>query len=465
VETINAGVPRPLLRRPGHCTGHLLFPKIAQFGTKRPMRVAFFEDRQGLNFGPIAQLRPVFELLCGHFSVRERTIRTLPVTDWGVFARELLQETYHELHPEAHFNDSAWLRQGPTLLLNGGWLASPQALAEIDPQSVGLVEGQVAHLTVEPSEAELFDTDTWETAIYQIARTRPRAVASGTIVSAPWQLVEHNRRQIEIDFAYRPLRTGWAFDSAQVALIGPVERVSVDRAARIDSFVVLDTSRGPISVEAGAIVQSFTRLEGPCHIATQAQLFRANIRGGTTIGPVCRVGGEIEASILHGYVNKYHDGFLGHSYVCPWVNLGALSTNSDLKNDYSAVRVPLDGRSIDTGLSKVGCFIGDHTKTGLGSLFNTGSSIGVMCMILPGGELLPKHIPSFTAVWHGELADAMPIERSLEAARQAMDRRERELTDAQERLLRQVYEATQFERNEAIERFRAKHDRHSSRAV
>ena len=429
------------------------------------MRVAFFEDRNSQNFGPIAQLRPAFELICGHFSVRERTIRTLSVTDWGVFARSVLKDSYHEQHPEAHFNDTGWLQKGPTLLLNGGWLASPQTLSEIDPQAVGLAEGQVAYLTVEPAETELFDTDTWEAAIYQIARTRPRAAAAGAILSAPWQLVEHNSRQIEIDFASRPLRTGWSFDSAQVALVGPAERVSIDRAARIDPFVVLDSSRGPISVEAGAIIQSFTRLEGPCHVSTQAQLFRANVRGGTTIGPVCRVGGEIEASILHGHVNKYHDGFLGHSYICPWVNLGALSTNSDLKNDYSAVRVPLEGRSIDTGLSKVGCYIGDHTKTGLGSLFNTGSSIGVMCMVLPGGELLPKHIPSFTTVWHGELAEAMPFERSLRAARHAMERRERELTVAQERLLRHVHEATQFERNEAIERFRAKRERHSSRAV
>src|SRR4029077_287669 len=104
-----------------------------------------------------------------------------------------------------------------------------------------------------------------------------RAAAAGAIVSAPWQLVEHNRRQIEIDFAHRPLRTGWTFDSAQVALVGPIERVSIDRAARIDPFVVLDSSQGPISVEAGAIIQSFTRLEGPCHVGTQSQLFRANV--------------------------------------------------------------------------------------------------------------------------------------------------------------------------------------------
>jgi hypothetical protein len=164
-------------------------------------------------------------------------------------------------------------------------------------------------------------------------------------------------------------------------------------------------------------------------------------------------------------VNKYHEGFLGHSYIAPWVNLGALSTNSDLKNDYSTVRVPLAGKSIDTGLVKAGCFIGDHTKTGLGSLFNTGSSIGVMCMILPGGELLPKHVPSFTAVWHGELADAMPLERSLAAARIAMQRRGHELTAAQERLLRLVYQSTQAERDEAIVRFHARRDRGASVSV
>jgi UDP-N-acetylglucosamine diphosphorylase/glucosamine-1-phosphate N-acetyltransferase len=271
--------------------------------------------------------------------------------------------------------------------------------------------------------------------------------------------VAHNPEQIVNDFASRPSPKGWLINNPQVALIGPVEQIAVDRAARVDPFVVFDTTRGPISVDAGAVIQSFTRVEGPCHIGIGAQLFRAHIRGGTTIGPACRIGGEVEASILHGYVNKYHEGFLGHSYLCPWVNLGALSTSSDLKNDYSTVRVPLAGKMVDTEMVKVGCFIGDHTKTGLGSLFNTGSSIGVMCMILPGGELLPRHVPSFTAVWHGELADRMPLERSLAAARIAMQRRGVELTDSQERLLRHAHAATQAERDEAILLFQEKRHR------
>jgi UDP-N-acetylglucosamine diphosphorylase/glucosamine-1-phosphate N-acetyltransferase len=420
------------------------------------MRVAFFEDRQVLDFGPIAQTRPVFELVCGHFSVRERAIRSLRVTEWGGFFRDFLGESYQELHPEAHVNDSDWLHAGPTLFINGGWLAPAEALEQIEPQTVGLVEGNVVYLTVDAAEARLFDEGPWESAICRIARTRQRVSAPGKLLTRPWQLVAHNAVQIVDDFSASSSTKGWSPDSTQVAVIGSPDRVSIDRAARIDPFVVLDATQGPISVAAGAVIQSFTRLEGPCHIGIGAQLFRAHIRKGTTIGPACRVGGEVEASILHSHVNKYHQGFLGHSYLSPWVNLGALSTSSDLKNDYSTVRVPLSGNSVDSGMVKVGCFIGDHTKTGLGSLFNTGSSIGVMCMVLPGGELLPKHVPSFTAVWHGELADMMPLERSLAAARFAMQRRNVELTDAQERLLRWIHGATQSERDEAILRFQEK---------
>ena len=141
---------------------------------------------------------------------------------------------------------------------------------------------------------------------------------------------------------------------------------------------------------------------------------------------------------------------MGHSYVCPWTNLGALTTNSDLKSDYSPVRVPLTGDVLETGQTKVGCFIGDHTKTAIGSLFNTGSSIGVMCMILPGGELLPKHVPSFARIWHGELCEGGDLNRSLETARTAMARRGVELTAAEERLLRHLERQTWAEREAAL---------------
>jgi len=131
----------------------------------------------------------------------------------------------------------------------------------------------------------------------------------------------------------------------------------------------------PVVVEEAVTVHSSTRLEGPCYVGRRTQLRAAQVRGGT-IGVECRVGGEFEASILHGHSNKYHDGFLGHSYVGEWVNLGAITSNSDLRNDYGEVFVPLQGDPIPTGQAKVGCFLGDHTRTGLGSMLNTGTAVG-----------------------------------------------------------------------------------------
>ena len=414
------------------------------------MRIAFFEDHLAENFSPIALLRPVFELVCGHFSLRERIIRQLPVAEWGALLREFLVETYQEDHPEASVNNPAWLGQGPTLLLNGRWLPTPEGLAEIASDSVGLIDGTVVHLALDGDEAHLLAGSDWEDNLYRIARTRKRLPAPGRLAVHPWDLVEWNRTQIAQDFRWRAFSPAECAHPDQVALLGPPDAIFIDRSARVDPFVVLDARQGPVSIEAGAVIQSFTRLEGPCHVGRGSHLFRANVGGGTTIGPDCRVGGELHTSILHGFVNKAHDGFLGNSYLCPWVNLGALTTNSNLKNDYSTVRIPAAGQSIDSGLTKLGCFIGDHTKTGLGSLFNTGSSVGVMCMILPGGELLPKHIPSFTSIWHGCLADGLPLERTFAAAARAMDRRNCDFTAAQMRLLEYLHQHTKGEREAAF---------------
>lgn len=421
------------------------------------MRIALFEDQAATNFAPIALLRPVFELMCGHFGTRERALQFLPVSDWAAFARPELVDVYREEHPACKLNNVDWLRAGPTLLINGRWLTDPKTYATITPGSVGIIDGTVVYLTLDPLEAALISGDNWDECLPQIARTRHRVAAPGKLAAYPWDLVHHNPDQIKADFKARELGLSQAEEQGpHVAILGPAHNVFIDLTASIDPFVVIDARKGPVSIEAGAMIQAFTRLEGPCHIGAKSQLFRANVREGTSIGPVCRVGGEIEGAILHGYVNKYHDGFLGHSYVCPWVNLGALSTNSDLKNDYSTVRVPLSGHPIESGEMKVGCFIGDHTKTAIGSLFNTGSSIGVMSLILPDGELLPKHVPSFSRIWHGELIDGLPLEKGLATARAAMERRNKRLTVAQETLLRKVHATTHAERDKAIHRFAEK---------
>jgi UDP-N-acetylglucosamine diphosphorylase/glucosamine-1-phosphate N-acetyltransferase len=418
-------------------------------------RIVFFEDSAAAQLRPISLLRPVFELLCGHFSVRERVLRGMGATEWGALMRPHLVETFRQQHPEARVNDEAWLREAPALLVNGRWLCDPHALLRFGNSDTAILDGTVVALTLDPDEAPLLTPDGPDDALARIAAGRRRVPAGGRLVNHPWDLIDANAQQLTEDFRRRTRTSGSREPGGQIAVQGAAEDVYVDPSAEIDPFVVLDARHGPIWVDAGAKLQPFTRVEGPAYIGRKSQLFRANVREGTSIGPVCRVGGEIEGSILHSYVNKYHDGFLGHSYVCPWVNLGALTTNSDLKNDYSHVRVPLWGEPIATGSTKVGCFIGDHTKTALGSLINTGSSIGVMCMVLPDGELLPKHIPSFTRMWHGRLEERPDaVAGAIEAARTAMARREVGLTSADERLLHRLFEATRAERQVAVARDR-----------
>ena len=151
----------------------------------------------------------------------------------------------------------------------------------------------------------------------------------------------------------------------------------------------------------------------------------------------------MEQSILHGYTNKYHDGFLGHAYVGQWVNLGAGTTNSDLRNDYGRVKVVLDGRTaIDTGSNKVGALIGDHVKTCIGTLLNTGAYVGAMAQLAMPGMLLPKFIPAFAWLHKGVVSEGPGRRRLYDTARLATSRRGITWTTADEALWDEVYQMT-----------------------
>jgi UDP-N-acetylglucosamine diphosphorylase/glucosamine-1-phosphate N-acetyltransferase len=220
-------------------------------------------------------------------------------------------------------------------------------------------------------------------------------------------------------------------------------------------MVVIDASGGPVYIDEGAEIHPFTRIEGPCYIGKRAILLGAKCREGNSIGPMCRVGGEVEESILHGYANKYHDGFLGHAYVGEWVNLGALSTNSDLKNDYSSVKVTLDGKNeIDTGSTKVGALIGDHTKTSIGALFNTGAYVGAMAVIMASGKPLPKFIPSFGWFIEGVVTKGFGKKALYETAKTAMGRRKCQWTAADEAMWDEIFQLTAGPRMEAVRKGR-----------
>lgn len=179
-------------------------------------------------------------------------------------------------------------------------------------------------------------------------------------------------------------------------------------------------------------------VEGPAAIGDRCVVRAgATIYRGVSIGPACKVGGEVAESVLHSFSNKQHGGFLGHSCVGSWVNLGAGTDTSDLKNNYGAVRVEIGGEIIDTGSMFVGATIGDHSKTAIGTTLNTGTVVGVFANVMARG-FPPKAIRSFSWGTEDGFVDH-DIERAIDTASRVMARRDVELTPAMEALIRRAH--------------------------
>ena len=426
------------------------------------MRLCLVEDSAVVGLEPLTLTRPVFDLMLGAGTLGAKIARAFGVGPGpqrrGVVIRSYLSAIQKQRDPHTMVNDRNWQARGPLLVVNGRWVP-PETFVPPDQSGswLGFCDGQPACALVGPEEAvglEPGGVDSWFEGI--AARLKGREVG-GEWVTRPWDLVAVNADHVARDFAIEGKVGISNRHLATTALVGPVDRLFVHESARVDPCTVFDTTNGPITVAAGAWIQPFTRIEGPSYIGRDTHLFRANLRGGVTIGPVCRIGGEVEATVVHGYSNKYHEGFLGHAYVGEWVNLGAITSNSDLRNDYGEVYVPLRGDPVPTGMAKVGCFIGDHTRTGLGSMLNTGTAIGVMCNVLPAGPLLPKHVPSFTAVLYGRVAQGFPIAQLFDTARTVVGRRNQVFSEVDEQLYLDLFEQTRLERERAFQRTADRH--------
>jgi UDP-N-acetylglucosamine diphosphorylase/glucosamine-1-phosphate N-acetyltransferase len=429
------------------------------------MRLCLVEDNAVLGLEPLTLTRPVYDLLLGSRSLGAKIARALNIGPGparrGAVIRPYLAAVQQTRDPHTAVNDRDWLARSPVIVANGRWVP-PEALDVPNGSGpwLGLCEGQPALALVGPDLAvqlEPNDVDGW---FEEVAARCVGEEIGGAWIHRPWDLVARNADHVIRDFEFEG-KVGLSNKHlTTAALVGPAGRLFIHETARIDPYTVFDTTNGPISVAAGAWIQPFTRIEGPSYVGRDTHLFRANLRGGVTIGPTCRIGGEVEASIVHGFSNKYHEGFLGHAYVGEWVNLGAITSNSDLRNDYGEVFVPLGGDPVATGQAKVGCFIGDHTRTGLGSMLNTGTALGVMCNVLPAGPLLPKHVPSFAAVLYGRVAPGFPLEQMFATARIVMGRRGQVFNEVEETLYRDLYEQTRLERERAFQKSRERHADH-----
>jgi len=343
----------------------------------------------------------------------------------------------------------------PLTLINGraldlDWLAGLRA-APLN--TVYIADGTLlgAHLSPAVASAVLYYLGAQATveAIAELQRFAHVQEVNAILLQYPWDLITQTGEQLLQDL---PLLTArlprYNADDPQVVVRGDTH-IYVDPSARLDGPLVLDARDGPIVIDQDARIEPFSFIQGPAYIGAKSLIASARIRGETSIGPVCRIGGEVEASIVQGFSNKHHDGFLGHSWVGEWVNIGAMTTNSDLKNTYGNIRVVIESLGqLDSGVLKLGCFLADHVKLSIGLHLNGGTIVGTGSNIF-GVPVAPKTIPPFT--WGGDVFHEYRIDSMIDVARKVMARRKQSMSPAYETLLRAVFGMTRGSRTTLTE--------------
>jgi UDP-N-acetylglucosamine diphosphorylase / glucose-1-phosphate thymidylyltransferase / UDP-N-acetylgalactosamine diphosphorylase / glucosamine-1-phosphate N-acetyltransferase / galactosamine-1-phosphate N-acetyltransferase len=404
------------------------------------------------NFFPLALSRPLWELRCGMTSLGEKLQAKVGVSDVAYFLPDYMAEVYRA-RTDRPVNDVSTLTDD-ILIVDARVKADSFALPSRSEAGID-EQGQILYVRVTAGDSKKLQGGDLSAFLESAKAALPNVRCSLPTWNYTWDLILASPHQITADFAVAGRSGIEGIIEEPSAIRGSRNDVYVAPGARIHPMVVLDAEHGPIYIDEDVEVHPFTRIEGPCFIGKKSILLGAKCREGNSIGPWCRVGGEVEESIIQGYSNKYHDGFLGHAYVGEWVNLGALTTNSDLKNDYSTVEVMLDGKHcIDTGSTKVGSLIGDHTKTSIGVLFNTGSVVGAMAIIMATGKPLPKFIPSFAWFIEGVVTKGFGRKILYETAATAMSRRKCQWTEADRALWDAIFEMTAGPRGEAVKKGR-----------
>ncbi len=427
--------------------------------------IVFAEGNVAGLFDPLDQIRPPFLLRNGAWTVAHRWQRILQPASVSMAVRPWLKDCLAELtgwsanEAVDDSPDDVWLICGTPSPVQHEFWKTPDL-----PSSFAWRSGQDSIIRLSKTDWPRFQesVNRWVQSggagdcpcdVTPIDRELPILSASGL-----WDLVDHLGSQLEFDWELwhaqsQPQTSGWAKRDASAVIIEN-DRLWVAPDAEIGPQTVVDASAGPIIIDAGAKIEPFSRLCGPAYIGRRTHLVGGKFTGPCAFGPGCKLGGEVETSIFQAFSNKVHEGFFGHGFVGEWVNLGALTTNSDLKNTYGTVRVVRGGETVDTGAIKVGSYLSDHTKTGIGTLLPTGATFGVGVNIVAGG-LTPKSIPPFVWGGAGEFTEH-DVKRMLQTAEITVGRRAdvralvgmaRQMTPAEADVLRTCFERSTSDRD------------------
>lgn len=402
--------------------------------------LVLFDDRAAREWQPFTLTRPAGELRFGAFTLRERAQRVFGAECIGHLTEEELhgfeEPDARPVLPQAGVpadRDVVYLssRAVPS------WSAAPVRLP--DHPALILVGGEAAGWFA-PAGSPAPSADFFDDPAHN-APPAPELDIGGFLLERVWHLVTRNAEQVERDIAALFPNAARPELPAGVHVVGDAPLV-LGTGAEIEPGAVIDLRRGPVWLDDRASVAAFSKIAGPSYIGRGTAILGGPLAA-VSIGPVCKVHGEVEESVVLGYSNKAHDGFLGHSYLGCWVNLGALTTNSDLKNNYGSIRIWTPSGEVDTGEIKLGCFIGDHVKTAIGTLLNTGTVVGAGSNLF-GGGIPPRYVPPFA--WGGtDPSSVYEVERFLESAELVMGRRNIPLGDGQREMLRRAWQRSRSE--------------------
>ncbi|GAB1468755.1 GlmU family protein [Candidatus Cloacimonadota bacterium] len=368
------------------------------------MQIVIFDDHKRANFYPLTLNRSIGDLRCGILKLRQRLETAFGSDDSSsVIIDPILVPLYKERHPD-------WLINQPTdkekLYLNSRIKLSKEAIKEINtmPNDSALINDEIILAAKLKSKNMSFQDDTNTISLPPQTNAITSHIGTYECLS---DIIHDNGRMLKWDFEnYFDTQDNFFETEPGVTVLHPYN-VWIAEGVILNPGVILDASEGPIVIDEGVKVMHNAVLCGPLYIGKNSLVkIGAKIYGNTSIGPVCKIGGEIEGSIFQAYSNKQHDGFLGHAYIGEWVNLGADTNNSDLKNTYKNVAYYsyAHGSKCDSGTQFLGCVIGDHSKTGINCSINTGTVIGIGCNIW-GHDLFSDFIPDFS--W-GESKQLVP---------------------------------------------------------
>ena len=390
--------------------------------------IYLYDDRRARGFEPFALTRPTAELRAGALLVRERWARALGAEVAGVVT-------------SAHLASFVEPASAPIVhtgtLPAGAWIVNARFAPSLAPVRDGTVltaDGRVAAVRL-PTELSLDALAEGAASLDALAGHTGTSPIAGWWMDDVWDYVRHLVPMLEADIPL--VAKGMKPGAPKDAIVVGTRPVFVERGAVVEPSVCFDATEGPILLRAGAHAHAFTRLVGPLYVGEHTLLTSDRIEA-SSIGDTCKVHGEISNSIFLGHSNKAHEGFIGHSVIGRWVNIGASTITSNLKNTYGDVQLWTPEGMRDTGMQFLGTMFGDHVKTGIGLCLTTGCVLGAGANVF-GSTMPPKVVAPFS--W-GEAGAFTPyhIDKFLETAERMMARRDVVLEEGTRSQLRMAFE-------------------------